>query len=187
MENQNIDNQQKMNENIPEEQVNGNMPEHSSDGVEAVEAERESIASVDGKSDAFSQNGDEKVEADASEEDSFKSSSAEEFSSIEHAPAVTNTDRFIEGTVKELESETVIEKPVEEATETESEVMPEKKKKKDDGEVEATEEDEDEYVDSFFKTKKWQRIWDKICLVLLLLVILVPVGLLAYIILSFFL
>ena len=26
-----------MSETIPEEQVNGNMPEHSSDGVEAVE------------------------------------------------------------------------------------------------------------------------------------------------------
>ena len=52
------------------------------------------------------------------------------------------------------------------------------------------EDDDEERVydedGSIFKTKAWKKIWDKICLALLLLAILVPVGLLAYIILQFF-
>ena len=56
--------------------------------------------------------------------------------------------------------------------------------------IEIEEEDEDERVydedGSIFKTKAWKKIWDKICLALLILAFLIPVGLLAYIILQFF-
>ena len=65
-----------------------------------------------------------------------------------------------------------------------------KKVKKSSRKIEIEEEDEDERVydedGSIFKTKAWKKIWDKICLALLILAFLIPVGLLAYIILQFF-
>ena len=56
-----------------------------------------------------------------------------------------------------------------------------KKSKKDD-------KDDDRVYDddgSIFKTKAWRKAWNTICLILLLGVILIPVGLLAYIVLKY--
>lgn len=48
-------------------------------------------------------------------------------------------------------------------------------------------EGEEKKGECFFKTVKWQRIWHKIAFVLLLLLIGIPLGLLAYTIISYFL
>ena len=64
-----------------------------------------------------------------------------------------------------------------------------KKVKKPSRKIEEEEDDDERVYDedgSIFKTKAWKKNWDKICLALLLLAILVPVGLLAYIIMQFF-
>ena len=57
----------------------------------------------------------------------------------------------------------------------------------DDGEVAEADDDKYDSFFGFFKTVKWKRIWDKLSLALLLVAIGIPVGLLAYIILNFFL
>lgn len=191
MENQNIENQQKISENIANEQANAQNSEVEADeSVSVEENEVEAAENVTNEENAEAVNEEIATEENVVETAEEMSEQAEE----QHQP-----DGQQSSDVKPVEESPAAEPIVapvpdlthESVSEPEEEFKPEKKKKKaavakaEDFDLEP--EDDDDDISSFFRTIRWKRIKDKISLALLLLVILVPVGLLAYIILKFFL
>ena len=89
----------------------------------------------------------------------------------------------------EPETEPEVIKPAPVKVKKEKIEKPKKEKVKKDKKLSRKEKKDERVYDevgSIFKTKAWRKIWDKICLLLLILAFLVPVGLLAYIIYQFF-
>ena len=121
---------------------------------------------------------------------------------VAEEPAVEAVEEPVkEESVKEPVEDIVVapeEEPVNEVVESPAVEVKKAKKVKalkkdefslddDDGEVAEADDDKYDSFFGFFKTVKWKRIWDKLSLALLLVAIGIPVGLLAYIILNFFL
>ena len=225
MENQDLENLQKINENTTGEQtrLKDLVDDIEDTGSKAeFEAENsESSVSENNQNHEAAENTEQSAQtvADATEEDlnndntnaaeinekpaaevvneNYANPVTEEEPAIESANEIVKEEPVTEPVVEITKEEPVIEsankvaeqKTVVEAGEDKKTVKKCEKKKKKSKKSQKAEEDECEYDDEevvFFKRGSFKKVWNKICLALLWIAFLIPIGLLAYILYLFF-